>query len=133
MTTPDKALPFEYATLRVVPRVDLEEFFNVGVVLYCQLGDFLSCQIRLDPARLRCGFPGVDVDAIRDALDATRRMCVGGEQSGQARHLSQGERFRWLTAPRSTVVQPSPVHSGMTHDPARELARLLRRLMDPID
>lgn len=119
--------PFEYALLRAVPRIDRGECVNVGVVLYCQNADYLSAVVHLDEARLRALDPTLDVESVRHALDGVLAVCAG-DASGPAR-LSRRERFGWLTAPRSTVVQPGPVHSGVTSDPAAHLAKLLARLV----
>lgn len=121
--------PFEYAAIRVVPRVERGELINVGVVLYCQSRDFLGARTALDPDRLRALDPGVDLDAVAAVLQAWETTCAGGAGSGPAGEMRLGERFRWLTAPRSTVVQPGPVHSGLTEDPAAELDRLLELLV----
>jgi DUF3037 family protein len=116
---------FEYAVLRVIPRVERGEIINVGVILYCQSEDFLGCRTHVDEARLRALAPDLDVDGVRAALKAVDGICCGGPRAGQAAAESLGARFRWLTAPRSTVVQPGPVHSGLTADAAAELDRLL--------
>jgi hypothetical protein len=112
---------FEYAVLRVVPRVERGEYLNTGVLLYCQDRDYLGGLVHVDASRLRALHPDADVDSVRDALDAICRTCDG---DGPAGATSLGPRFRWLTAPRSTVVQAGPVHVGITVDPAAELARL---------
>jgi len=122
-------MPFQYVVLRCVPRVDREEFVNVGVVLYCQQADFLSCASHVDPARLLALDPSLDVDAVRSALAAVEAVCAGGPEGGAAAALPEGQRFRWLVAPRSTVVQPGPVHTGMTGDLEAETQRLLARLV----
>jgi Protein of unknown function (DUF3037) len=116
---------FEYAVLRVIPRVERGETMNVGVILYCQAEDFLGCRTHVDDVRLRALDPDLDVDGVRAALAAVDHVCCGGPRAGQAAAEPLGARFRWLTAPRSTVVQPGPVHSGLTADPAAELDRLL--------
>jgi hypothetical protein len=120
---------FEYAALRVVPRVERGETMNVGVLVYCQARDFLGCRVHVDAVRLRALDPGLDVDGVRAALTAVEDRCCGGSRAGQAADEPLGGRFRWLTAPRSTVVQPGPVHSGLTADPAAELDRLLDALV----
>lgn len=117
---------FEYAVLRAVPRVERGEFVNVGVVLYSQELDFLAAQVRLDERRLLAVDPAADVPAVRAALDAVRRTCEG---TGPAGRTPLGQRFGWLTAPRSTVLQAGPVHTGMTDDPRAELDRLLDKLV----
>ena len=116
---------FEYAALRAVPRVERGESVNIGVVLYCHRLDFLAVAVEVDPARLRALDPGVDVEAITVAARALQGTCSGKGPAGQT---SLGQRFRWLTAPRSTVVQTGPAHSGLTSDPAAELTRLLAAL-----
>lgn len=116
---------FEYAVLRVIPRVERGEAMNVGVILYCQAEDFLGCRTHVDDVRLRALAPDLDVDGVRAALKAVDGICCGGPRAGQAAGESLGARFRWLTAPRSTVVQPGPVHSGLTADAGAELDRLL--------
>ena len=122
-------MSFEYAVVRAVPRTDRGELINVGVVLYCQDADFLGCATHLDADRLRCLDPQIDLTAVESAVDAVRAVCSGAAAGGRAAAGSRRERFGWLTAPRSTVVQPGPVHSGMTDDPAAHLERLLRRLV----
>jgi hypothetical protein len=122
-------LAFEYALLRAVPRVDRGECLNVGVVLYCQGADYLKVLLHLDEARLCALDPGVDVDLVRAALEAVVAVCAGDAAAGPAAGGSRRERFGWLTAPRSTVVQAGPVHSGVTHDPDAQLHRLLDRLV----
>ena len=117
---------FEYAVLRAVPRVERGECVNVGVVLYCQSADFLETALHVDAARLRSLDPAVDVDAVLEAADGLRRTCQG---QGPAGATSLGQRFRWLTAPRSTVVSAGPVHSGLTTDAAAELQRLVGALV----
>jgi hypothetical protein len=120
---------YEYALLRVIPSIERGESINVGVLVYCRALDFLGCRTHLDEPRLRALSPSVDVDGVRVALDAVEALCCGGEQAGQAASESPGRRFRWLTAPRSTIVQPGPVHPGLTRDPAAELDRLLDLLV----
>lgn len=117
---------FEYALLRAAPRVERGEFVNVGVVLYCQAEDFLTVRVAVDPARLRALDDGVDVDGIVEAAGALERTCTG---EGPAGSTSLGQRFRWLTAPRSTVLHTGPVHSGLTDDPEAEVERLLDALV----
>jgi hypothetical protein len=121
--------PFEYAVLRAVPRADRGEFLNVGVMLYCQADDFLAALVHVDADRLRALDPAVDVAAVEAALAAIEAACAGDPQAGPPALGPPGERFRWLAAPRSTVVQPGPVHTGLTTDPARELQHLLTRLV----
>lgn len=117
---------FEYTVVRVVPRVERGEFVNAGVILYCQDRRFLEARIDLDAQRLRAVDPDADVEAITSALEGFVAPCAG---AGPAGATSLGERFRWLAAPRSTIVQTGPAHSGLTTDPAAELERLLDRLV----
>ncbi len=116
---------FEYALLRVVPRVERGEAINVGVIVYSQAFRYLCAQIELDERRLLAVDPAVDLDAVRTALQAFEKACTEGPLAGRP----LGERFRWLTAPRSTIVQPGPAHSGLTTDPAAELAHLFDTLV----
>jgi hypothetical protein len=120
--------PFEYAVVRVVPRVERGEFVNAGVVLYCQNLDYLCALTTVDDERLRALDAGVDVGAVRAALSAYAETCAG--ESGPAgEEMTRGQRFRWLTAPRSTVVQTGPVHTGLTADPDADLHRLFELLV----
>ena len=120
---------FEYALLRVVPRVERGEFVNAGVVVYCRARTFVAARTHLDEARLRALDPHADVTGVRAALRAVESVCRGGEDAGQAARDDAGRRFRWLIAPRSTVVQPGPVHTGLTLDPEAEAERLLDLLV----
>lgn len=117
---------YEYAVLRVVPRVERGESMNAGLVLYCRPLEHLSAVVHLDRARLHVLDPGADADAVEHALTAVVAVCDG---DGVAGRQPLGGRFRWLTAPRSTVVQPGPVHTGLTADPAKDVDRLLRGLV----
>ncbi|MFG1702168.1 DUF3037 domain-containing protein [Nonomuraea sp. M3C6] len=118
---------YEYAVIRVVPRVERGELINAGVLLYCQPRDYLCAKVDLDAVRLRALDPGADVDAVRRALSAYELAC--GDKPGPLAGESLGGRFRWLTAPRSTIVQAGPVHAGLTVDPGTELARLFDKLV----
>jgi hypothetical protein len=120
---------FEYALLRVVPRVERGECINAGVLVYCRAKAYVGVRTHLDEARLRALDPDVDVAGVRAALHAVEGVCAGGEGAGQAASDDAGRRFRWLIAPRSTVVQPGPVHTGLTIDPAAEPERLLDLLV----
>ncbi|WP_240136248.1 DUF3037 domain-containing protein [Streptomyces sp. MUM 178J] len=120
---------FEYALLRVVPRVERGECFNAGVVVYCRARSFVAARTHLDEAKLRALDPQADVAGVRAALRAVEGVCRGGRDAGQAAGDDAGRRFRWLIAPRSTVVQPGPVHSGLTSDPETEVERLLDLLV----
>lgn len=120
---------FEYALLRVVPRVERGECINAGVVVYCRAQAYVGARTHLDEARLLALDPDADVAGVRAALGAVEGVCAGGTAAGQAAGDDPGRRFRWLIAPRSTVVQPGPVHTGLTTDPAAESARLLDLLV----
>ena len=117
---------FQYALLRVVPRVERGEFINAGVVLYCQDAKFLDARIYLDRERLRALDPNLDPEAVQAHLDVARKVCEGGPGAGAVGMLPPGQRFGWLVAPRSTVVQPSPVHTGFADDPEEAIEHLLR-------
>ncbi|WP_447036132.1 DUF3037 domain-containing protein [Streptomyces sp. DSM 118878] len=120
---------FEYALVRVVPRVERGEQFNAGVVVYCRAKSYVAARTHLDETKLLALDPAADVAGIRAALGAVERICEGGTAAGQAERDDAGRRFRWLIAPRSTVVQPGPVHTGLTADPAAETDRLLDLLV----
>ncbi|MET9977506.1 DUF3037 domain-containing protein [Streptomyces microflavus] len=120
---------FEYALLRVVPRVERGECFNAGVLVYCRAHSFVAARTHLDEVKLRALDPHADVVGVRAALRAVEGVCGGGEGAGQAAGDDAGRRFRWLIAPRSTVVQPGAVHSGLTTDPAGEVERLFGLLV----
>jgi hypothetical protein len=121
---------FEYAVIRVVPRVEREEFINAGVILFCLENRFLKALVKLDEARLAAIAPGADVAALREHLLAFEKVCEGGADSGPIGELSQRERFRWLVSPRSTVIQISPVHAGLCVDADQTLQQLFRRLVE---
>ena len=125
------ASPFEYALLRVVPRVERGEFVNAGVVLYCQEKRFLEAAIDLDPERLRALDPRLDPETVRAHLEAAHRVCAGGPEAGPIGLLPPVQRFGWLVAPRSTVVQPGPVHTGLAEDPGEALDHLLASMVSP--
>jgi hypothetical protein len=122
-------LAYQYIVLRCVPRVDREEFVNVGVVLYCQATDFLAAAWHVDGDRLSALDPQLDVDQVCDALRFIEAVCAGDERGGSAGGKPLGQRFGFLKAPRSTVLQPGPVHGGMTTDPPRQLEHLLEKLV----
>lgn len=125
----EKTYAYQYVVLRCVPRVDREEFLNVGVVLYCQATDFLDVAWQVDRERLAAAFNDLDTDQVCDALEFVAGVCAGDDRGGAAAGHSLGQRFGFLRAPRSTVLQPGPVHGGLTADPAAELQRLLARLV----
>jgi hypothetical protein len=136
VSAPDVSAPevFEYAVLRVVPRVDRGEAMNAGVLLYCRPLRYLGARVLLDEALLLALDPAADVPGVERALAATAQVCAGPPASDEAAAWPAevqdiGRRFRWLTAPRSTVVQAGPVHTGLTADPDREIDRLLRALV----
>jgi hypothetical protein len=120
---------YDYSVVRVVPDVARGEFLNAGVVLFAKTHRTLLSRIELDEERLRVLAPDADVAAIRSHLDSIERICEGGEAAGPHANLSASERFHWLTAPRSTVIQLSPVHSGICEDPEAEADRLFARLV----
>ncbi len=120
---------FQYVALRCVPRVDREEFLNVGVVLYCHATDYLDAAWRVDPARLGAVDALVDPDQLREALAFVDAVCTGDPRAGNAGRAPVSQRFGFLKAPRSTVLQPGPVHGGLTTDPARQLEHLLHHLL----
>ncbi len=121
--------PYQYVVLRCVPRVEREEFLNVGVVLYSQAADFLDAAYRVDTDRMRSLAPGLDLAGLSDTLETVCEVCRGLTGGGRPDLGSLGKRFGWLAAPRSTVVQPGPVHGGQAADPRVELDRLLSRLV----
>ncbi|MFC9430719.1 MULTISPECIES: DUF3037 domain-containing protein [unclassified Streptomyces] len=120
---------YEYALLRVVPRVERGECFNAGVLVYCRARSYVGALTHLDEAKLSVLDPRADLAGVRAALRAVENICAGGDAAGQAGTDDAGRRFRWLIAPRSTVVQPGPVHTGLTSDPRAEAERLLRLLV----
>ncbi len=119
---------FDYAVVRVVPQVEREEFINAGVILFCRERRFLQARVRLVAARLAALAPQLDAAAVQAQLDLIPRICAGGEDAGALGQLSQAERFRWLTSPRSTTIQVSPAHCGLCADPRTELDRLIDEL-----
>ncbi len=131
MTGPMHA--FEYAVLRVIPRVDRGESMNAGILLYCRPLRYLDARVDLDAERLLALDPAADVAGVARALAAAAQVCAPGAEldagAGPAGAQDIGRRFRWLTAPRSTVVQPGPVHTGLTSDPAAQIDRLLQELV----
>src|SRR5262247_2417258 len=122
---------YDYAIIRVVPRVEREEFVNVGVIVSCPARKFLDARIELDEKRLLALDPTLDIESIRAHLAAIPAICAGGEQAGPIGKLSQRERFHWLVAPRSTVIQISPVHTGCCKNPIAALEHLLDAMVRP--
>lgn len=122
---------YDYAVIRVVPRVEREEFINVGVIVSCPEKKFLQARIVLDEKRVRALDASLDLEAIRAHLATIPAICAGGPGAGPIGKLSPKERFRWLVAPRSTVIQTSPAHAGRCDDPAALLEHLLDTMVRP--
>jgi hypothetical protein len=122
---------FEYAVVRVVPRVEREEFLNAGVILYCRSLGFLDARVALDRARLQALSPdaALDLDTVERGLAMIPRICAGDPAAGPIAALDQAERFRWLCATRSTVNQVSPMHAGLCDDPAAMLDHLMKKMV----
>lgn len=126
---PGQGMPFQYATLRVVPDVERGERINAGVVLLCRPARFLDARIELDEGLLVRLAPGLDIGPVQALLALVPRLCAGDPSAGPIARLESAERFHWIVAPSSTVVQPSAVHTGVTTDPAATLDALHRRLV----
>jgi len=126
---PDK-FRYDYAVVRVVPKVDREEFINAGVIVSCPELSFLEARIKLDESRLLALDPNIDLDLVRKHLDSIPKICRGGDDAGSIGQLPQRQRFHWLVAPRSTIIQTSPVHTGRCGDPAAALERLVTTMVD---
>jgi hypothetical protein len=124
-----RMLGYDCVVLRAVPRPERGEQVNVGAVLYCQEAAFLGAAVHVDAARLRALDPCVDIDLLTAALRGIRDVCAGEECAGEAGAANLRMRFGWLSAPRSTVIQPGPIHGGLTLDPAAELERLMDRMV----
>jgi hypothetical protein len=122
--------PFAYAILRVVPRVERGERLNAGVVLYCRQRDFLGARVRLDERRLEAFAPGLAITDVRGQLEALARVAAGEPGAGPIALLPASERFGWLVAPSSTIIQPSEVHTGLSEDPAETLRALFAELVE---
>jgi hypothetical protein len=120
---------FDYAIVRVVPRVEREEFVNAGVILFCLEQRFLEARIHVDESRLKALWPEIDIDLVRQHLEAFPNICKGDGSAGPIAKLSQRERFHWLVAPRSTIIQVSPVHSGLCENPEDAMERLIQELL----
>ncbi len=116
---------FDYSIIRVVPRVERGEQINAGILLYCRARGFLGAQIELDRERLRALAPELDADLVESHLQSILRICEGGAEAGPIGQLSQAERFHWLVSPRSTVIQLSPAHSGLSDEPSETLEHLM--------
>jgi hypothetical protein len=126
---PDK-FRYDYAVVRVVPKVDREEFINAGVIVSCPELSFLEARIKLDESRLLALDPNIDLNLVRKHLDSIPKICRGGDDAGAIGQLPQRQRFHWLVAPRSTIIQTSPVHTGRCVDPAAALERLVATMVD---
>jgi hypothetical protein len=126
---PDK-FRYDYAVVRVVPKVDRQEFINAGVIVSCPDLSFLEARIKLDEARLLALDADVDLDLVRNHLSTIPTICRGGDDAGSIGRLPQRQRFHWLVAPRSTIIQTSPVHTGRCADPAAALERLVATMVD---
>ena len=122
---------FDYAVVRVVPRVERGEFVNAGVILFCSSAAYLNARIELDHERLKALAPDVDCTLVDSYLEAIPKICAGGGEAGSIGQLPQRARFHWLVAPRSTIIQTSPVHSGVHHDLDAALERLFEKLVRP--
>ena len=120
---------FDYAVLRIVPRVERQEFLNAGVILFCLERRFLGARVRVYENRLSAVWPDLDVEMVRQHLNAFVKICRGDPDGGPIAQLSQRERFHWLVAPRSTVIQVSPVHTGLCNEPEVALDQLFRELV----
>jgi hypothetical protein len=118
---------FDYAVIRVVPRVERGELVNAGVILFCLERDFLQARVEVNEPRLRALWPEIDVELVRQHLEAIPKICAGAPDSGPIGRLSLRERFHWLVAPRSTIIQISPVHVGLCDQPERALDELFRQ------
>ena len=120
---------FDYAVIRVVPRVEREELINAGVILFCLEQDFLQARVEVNEPRLRALWPEADVELIRQHLDAIPKICAGSPDGGPIARLSLRERFHWLVAPRSTIIQVSAVHAGLCDSPERALDELFEQMV----
>lgn len=121
--------PYDYAVIRVVPRVERGEFVNVGVILCCRGRGFLAARFDVDETRLAALAPALDSREVRKHLDSFQKICAGGPAAGPLGRLTPRERFDWLVAPRSTIIQTSPAHAGLCPDPEAELDRLLQAMV----
>ena len=125
----DQSVAYDYAIIRVVPRVERAEFVNVGVILSCPAKNFLEARIEVDEVKLRVLDPSISLDSIHTHLNGIRTVCAGGPEAGEIGKLTQRERFYWLVAPRSTIIQTSPVHTGRSPDPEAALDHLLNSMV----
>ena len=122
---------YDYAVIRVVPRVERQEFVNAGVIVWCREQDVLEARIELDESRLSALDATADLAAVRRHLESITRICAGGDGAGELGKLSKRERFDWLVAPRSTIIQTSPVHTGRCDDIVATLEHLLATMVRP--
>ncbi len=120
---------FDYAIVRVMPRVERGEVINAGVILFCLEAGFLAARVEVNAPRLLALWPATDVELVRQHLEAIPRICAGAADAGPIARLSLRERFHWLVAPRSTMIQVSPVHAGLCAEPERALAELFARMV----
>ena len=120
---------FDYAILRVVPRVERQEFINAGIVVFCLERRYLASRIQLDAERLKALWPAANARLVKKHLDAIPRICAGDPAAGPIARLSQRERFHWLISPRSTIIQPSPVHTGVCDGTEGLLDRLAKQFL----
>ena len=120
---------FEYAVIRIVPKVEREEFINVGVILYCRSKKFLHVLINPDERRLQLLSDGIDIEEVKEHLNAIEQICIGAELAGPIAKLDMASRFRWLTAARSTILQCSKVHPGICADPMETIQKLYEELV----
>lgn len=131
-STTTNALPYQWTTLQVVPRVERDERFNAGVIMFCRSRRFLDAQVALHVDKLRALDPHADEDLIAAHLNTLARIAVGDLTAGPIAALEQAERFHWLAAPSSTIIQPTPVHGGVTSDPSGTLERLFQQMVGPV-
>lgn len=120
---------YDYAVIRIVPRVEREEFINAAVIVFCLEKKFLAARVHLDEARLKALWPDADIELVREHLRAVERICAGDEAGGPIAKLSQRERFHWLTSPRSTMIQPGPVHTGTCDETDNLLDRVAKQFL----
>lgn len=120
---------FDYAIIRVVPSVERGESLNVGVIVFCSEARFLDAKIELDSERLKAFAPNLDIKTVEEHLQTMPRVCAGGKSAGSIGQMTQRERFHWLVAPRSTIIQTSPGHCGLCNDPAVVLEQLFEKLV----
>lgn len=122
-------ISFDYAIIRVMPRVERGELVNAGVLLFCLQRDFLAAKVEVNAPRLRALWPETDIELVRQHLEAIPRICAGSPEGGPIARLSLRERFHWLVAPRSTIIQVSPVHTGLCESPERALDELFQQMV----